>query len=110
EHIEVSEMHKNDKDTFSKDYVVTPKFIDFDIEKLDSHIESIFGKQDYSLLAHFNKENEIVISYRDRKSNEYKEYEFSLTNDPNEVIKNLILVVNSMMIEVRTAVFEEQSA
>jgi hypothetical protein len=106
DHLLVECIHQNDQSYFYKHYVATSRFFEFDIEKLDAMVESIIGQRDYGLTAYFNEEKELVIAYRKRENDEYREQECSLKNLYDQETKDFINSINNVFIQMRYFVFE----
>lgn len=106
DHISIEVMHKNDKVEFYKQYVATSRYIDFDVEKLDSIIERIIGQRGYSLIVNFNENKEMVIAYRHQASDEYRECELSLNNSTTPEAIERVSVINKIMIDIRNITIE----
>jgi hypothetical protein len=107
DHVNIEIMHQNDRLAFHEQYIATSRYFDCDVEKLDSLVENIIGqREDYGLTAYFDKAKELVISYRDKKDNEYRERELTPEIARSQNSKDCITLINHILVGLRNLPFE----
>lgn len=99
-------MDVSDTLFFDSDYLATDRYVEIDMEHLDTLVNTYTGQQEYNIITRFNEEKHITLTYHSPTNEGPKDYDI-FTGYPEQRARALVEDVYPVMEAVRDRVFAE---
>ncbi len=103
EHINI--LRAGDSSFFETDYLLTSRNVAFNLALLDKLVKDYTGQDEYRLIARFNEERHVTITYHSPNNESPKDYDIFL-GYPSQRAEQLIAALYPLMEQLKKDVLE----